>query len=441
MNKKLLAILAVAVFAVFTSSAKTIKVSSAEQVKDLTLNAGDVVILANGTYTDMVINVKGEGTASNPIIFKGKTAGKTILKGKSAILISGTYVVVENLWFENPEPYIVNAPVVQFSTTRTDLAYNCTIRNCMITGYDLEVGGRECKWISMYGTDNVVEHCTFEDKSSMGPTLVIWPDTIQLTKAPSHIIRNNIFTRPRPMLNERGGALNGQETIRLGTSDVSLSSAGCLVESNLFDRCSGEAEIVSVKTCDNIVRNNVFVECVGGLTLRHGNGTTVEGNFFDGGNIDGTGGIRVVGSNHTVRNNFMQNLAGSGSTSALAFMKGITGGALNTYHQVYNAIIENNVAVNCKQGMAFNLGTRTNQNLSLKKSTVENNTFVGCEIAVTVANTPAPEQDVVWSNNAFDGGSFDGCTLESIGGVELAESIGLRSIPTIDAGASWSPKK
>ena len=43
------------------------------------------------------------------------------------------------------------------------------------------------------------------------------------------------------------------------------------MEQNFFDRCDGELEIISSKSCDNIYRGNTFLNCAGMLTLRHGN--------------------------------------------------------------------------------------------------------------------------------------------------------------------------
>jgi len=59
-----------------------------------------------------------------------------------------------------------------------------------------------------------------------------------------------------------------------------MRNSRAVVESNLFDRCDGELEIISSKSCENVYRHNTFLDCAGMLTLRHGNRCTVEGNFF-----------------------------------------------------------------------------------------------------------------------------------------------------------------
>ena len=57
------------------------------------------------------------------------------------------------------------------------------------------------------------------------------------------------FFGPRPPLGSNGG-----ETIRIGTSEESLSDSLTLVERNIFDRTNGEIEIISIKSGANVVR-------------------------------------------------------------------------------------------------------------------------------------------------------------------------------------------
>jgi poly(beta-D-mannuronate) lyase len=65
-----------------------------------------------------------------------------------------------------------------------------------------------------------------------------------------------------------------------------------------------------VKSGDNDIRLNTFWQAAGTVTLRHGDGNRVTGNFFLGDHIAGSGGIRVMGSNHLIANNYLQDLGG-----------------------------------------------------------------------------------------------------------------------------------
>ncbi|RYG56798.1 MAG: hypothetical protein EON56_03535 [Alphaproteobacteria bacterium] len=73
---------------------------------------------------------------------------------------------------------------------------------------------------------------------------------------------------------------NEKEAIRIGNSQLSQSSGNTTVEFNLFEECDGDPEIVSVKSCDNIIRHNTFNRNYGSLTLRQGNRNIAEGNYF-----------------------------------------------------------------------------------------------------------------------------------------------------------------
>ena len=69
----------------------------------------------------------------------------------------------------------------------------------------------------------------------------------------------------------------------------------------------GRNEIITNKSKGNRYTNNTFRRCRGSLVLRHGSDATVDGNYFLGENIDGTGGIRITDSNHEITNNYIQN--------------------------------------------------------------------------------------------------------------------------------------
>src|SRR5258707_256657 len=56
-----------------------------------------------------------------------------------------------------------------------------------------------------------------------------------------------------------GLGANGGETIRIGDSRTSMLAANCVVEKNLFEKCNGEVECISNKSCGNIYRDNTFL--------------------------------------------------------------------------------------------------------------------------------------------------------------------------------------
>jgi poly(beta-D-mannuronate) lyase len=129
------------------------------------------------------------------------------------------------------------------------------------------------------------------------------------------------------------------------------------VEQNYFERCNGEAEIVSNKSCENIYRHNLFDRCAGALTLRHGHRCIVDGNVFLGHKEKGTGGVRIIGRDHRVTNNYFEGLRGDAERAAICLMNGIPNSPLNGYAPVSNALVAHNTFIDCKVSMEFGVGS------------------------------------------------------------------------------------
>ena len=70
-----------------------------------------------------------------------------------------------------------------------------------------------------------------------------------------------------------------------------LHETGNIVEHNLLVNCSGEAEIISVKSSKNTIRYNTIRNSTGNLTLRAGKNNLVYGNFVFG--TGNQGGLRI----------------------------------------------------------------------------------------------------------------------------------------------------
>src|SRR5262249_43624433 len=138
---------------------------------------------------------------------------------------------------------------------------------------------------------------------------------------------------------------NGFETMRIGLSSIQTRIAQATVQKNLFERCDGELEIISNKSSGNFLLDNTFRASDGTLTLRHGQGSLVEGNFFLGENKAGSGGVRIIGPNHIVQNNYFSDL----DTNALSITTGYTDWDVNTtatgYEPVNNVLVAHNTVV------------------------------------------------------------------------------------------------
>ena len=332
---------------VASAAAKDIPVADAAAFADAAkaVAAGDTLILQDGTWADARLKIHAEGTAEKPVTIKAQTPGKVVFTGDSRLSVGGAHVVVDGLWFQNP----TGEESIELRLDYDDIANDCRVTNCAVTN---ELPATKAKtstrFLSIYGSRNRIDHCYIAGKTTEGTTVVVW-----LSEAVpghgKHQIDHNHFG-PRERLGKNGG-----ETIRLGDSKTSMQTAACIVEHNLFEKCDGEGECISNKSCGNIYRNNVFKAVSGTLTLRHGNGCRVENNVFLGAGANGTGGIRLIGEDHIVTGNYLENLTGDDYRTAICFMQGIPNSKPNGYFQVKRAKVTNNTLVNCEHNFLIGM--------------------------------------------------------------------------------------
>lgn len=300
------------------------------------VGAGDTIVLANGEWRDFEMSITGKGRADAPITVTGQTPGGVSLTGQSNLRIGGSHIVISNLVFR--DGYSPTGEVISFRRGESDLANNARVTQVVIDRFSKPDRKETDYWVAIYGAQNRFDHNHLTGKTNRGVTLAVRL-TSEESRENGHRIDHNYFG-PRPVLGSNGG-----ETLRIGTSHYSMFDSRTLVENNIFDRCSGEVEIISIKSGANIVRGNLFLRSQGAVTLRHGDGNVVERNVFLGHGVDHTGGIRVINRNQIVRENYMEGLRGFGFTSALTVMNGVPNSPVNRYVQVENALIERNSIV------------------------------------------------------------------------------------------------
>lgn len=301
------------------------------------LEAGDTVKLANGTWKDFEILFVGEGSKDKPITLTAETKGKVILSGQSNLRLAGHYLVVSGLVFK--DGYTPSSEVIAFRQNKKNFAYHSRVTETVIEDFSNPDKREGDYWVGLYGKHNRFDHNYLAGKTNKGVTLAVRLNS-ENSQENYHRIDHNYFG-PRPIFGSNGG-----ETLRIGTSHHSLSNSFTVVENNYFDQCNGEVEIVSVKSGKNQLRNNVFFESRGTLTLRHGNGNVIENNVFFGNGVDHTGGIRVINKDQIVRNNYLEGLTGYRFGSGLTVMNGVPNSPINRYHQVENSHITNNSLIN-----------------------------------------------------------------------------------------------
>ncbi len=372
----------------------TTQVRTVEEFQEAVRQAhpGDVIVMANGTWHDADLVFDADGAEGDSITVRAESPGEVILTGRSRLRIGGKYLKVEGLWFHRGA--LERGHVIAFRTDR--MAHHSRVTNCAVTEYNPANWLLQYKWVSLYGTHNRVDHCYFAGKTHDGATFVVWLEDPPNDIPNYHRVDHNHFG-PRPELGKNGG-----ETIRIGTSSRSMQDSYTVVEHNLFEHTNGEHEIISNKTGHNTYRHNTFLEAQGALTLRHGNHAVVRENWFLGRGKPGTGGVRVIGEDHTVVHNYFSELKGDSSRATLSVMNGIPNSPLNRYFQVKRPTIARNTFVGTEVSIFFGLGADGEKTLLPENVLFRDNVLLtDSEKPVVTAHVSV--EDVIWEGNVFYG--------------------------------------
>ena len=370
-------------FSISITGQTTYNINNPLDLENNTYAAGDVIILANGTYSSSQrIDFIGNGTASDPITFRAETPGGVKFTGGLQMNIGGDYVVVDGFHWQGG---FGASNFIQFRNN-SDYAHHSTIQNCVIDGLtvspdDLEPGTSvKHRWIVLYGTYNSVLNCSFLNKTNAGATVLVEleynasPDdgvTNTSCDLVGHTISNNYFYKYAKTDTNLSNA-NDSETIRIGSSNYQNVNSGTTVSNNYFVEADGENEIITNKSKNNLFINNTFRRSRGSLVLRHGSNATVDGNYFLGEDIDGTGGIRITDSDHTITNNYIQDcitvvdqakwnngitFIGGGDNAAVSCTASNT---TNGYQKSENITLSNNTIINTNAPLYYNTDKGSN---------------------------------------------------------------------------------
>jgi hypothetical protein len=324
------------------------------QLSNLVIKPGDTVLLKDGSYANLAINLSCNGTASAPIIIKAQNPGKVILTGTSTLSLTGSYTIVANLVFKNGG---VNKCI------------NILGNNNRLTGCDVAYTACDVDFlVRIQNKNNRVDHCVFHDFNKLGVWVVVWRPDASENYA---MIDHNIF---RNRINSSGAA-NGLESIRIGASDQSLSSSNTIVAWNLLDNCNGEIEAISNKSCDNVFYKNTYSNCEGTLTLRHGDRCIVHRNKFLQNKKPNSGGVRVTGESHIVSQNLFKDINGNGTTRAgVSINNGMVDTLINGYYTPKNCKITDNTFINCSDDFAIGVQVKSTCTLKPESLLVSGNT-------------------------------------------------------------------
>ena len=400
------------------NAAPGISVDTAEALQEAISNAkpGDEIVMANGVWKDVQIRFTGEGTEEEPIKLRAETPGKVFIEGQSDLKIGGKYLEVEGLHFQNG--FTPSQVVIEFRIDKKQLAYNCSVTNCVIENYNQLKRDRQDLWVEFSGRHNRLDRCYLAGKSNQGPTVRVDIKGNQSIRNFHQITNNHFGPRPR-----KGGPK--AETIQLGGSSTSMSPSNTLVANNLFERCNGEVEVISSKTNFNEFRNNVFYKCEGALVTRHGNYCIIDGNYFIGDETANIGGARIINTGHWLTNNYFYSLRGTGFNSPLAMMNGIPKSPLNRYNQVTDVVVAHNTWVNCESPWHFGIGSNIAQKDVLPKSEIRSAVPIRTTIANNLIYNEKGDPKPIVEHDKIDKIKFENNLIHNAG-TAFAENKGLK---------------
>ena len=330
---------------------------------------GDTLVIRDGRYEDVTLKWKGHATKESPVVVRPETPGGVVLKGKSQLKIYGEGLTVSGIRLENC--VAEKGTLVEFRSG-DELAHGCRLTETVIKDCNPARRDISYSYVHLYGRENRVDHCSFLGKKNLGVTLIVMLNYPECDDN-HHSIDHNHFG-PRPVYGS-----NGAETIRIGTSQQCLQNSRSLVSENLFERCNGEVEVVSIKSSENRIEKNAFWECEGVLALRHGDRNVASENLFIGHGKRNTGGIRIVGEDQQVVGNTFSGLAGSRFFSALALMYGVPNSLPNRYMQVQRTRIEGNIFSQCRS-IEFDTGKDFERTLAPIGTLWEGNTVTDAPV-------------------------------------------------------------
>lgn len=393
----------VSAFSLGQASAATLTARSIPELQSLinSAQAGDTVLLANGTYLNNTLTI---GTSD--ITVAAATPGGVFLNGTNAITISGSRVTFSGFQF-------TAGSIPGFVITVTGSQNLLTQLN--FKGYSAQ------KYIVIKAPSqyNQITYSNFENKPSSAPI----GNLIHLEAHPSipgyHKIRYSSFQNM-----PGSGGDNGNENIRLSNGAESTYIARFIVEFNYFSNTGmGDSEAISVKCRENVLRYNTFNRNPNAMMVfRNGNDNIAYGNFF----ID-SGGIRVKEANNIyIYNNYFERAGVGGTTNAVTYDY-ITGN-LKNINFIHNTFVDSGL-ISLASGATLNTWAN---NILVKSS---GNIFSGSATGIT------------WTGNMYWGAPL-GVAIPSAGMTSVNPLLalnadgyfGLTSIsPAINAGSSSYP--
>ncbi|WP_179640769.1 polysaccharide lyase 6 family protein [Sphingomonas guangdongensis] len=275
-----LALLLIGMGSALPAAAEVLRVSDPAALTETARRAapGDTVVLASGTLRDVQMVIDVRGTAERPITIAAETPGGVIVSGRSSLLITGAHLVVSGLVFR--DGHAPGQAVIETAPGSEDVR----LREIVIDAFNPPDRRTPSAWVWLRGRNHQVERGWFAGKGNAGPTI---------EASGQHRIEASYFGPREPL-----GAIGGEAIRVSGSVDI----AG-----NLFDRQDAGVAIVNLAGGGSF-RGNTIRRSAGQVVLR--GRYRAERNVVRGDGKADTGGLLATGANVTIRDNYVDRVAG-----------------------------------------------------------------------------------------------------------------------------------
>ena len=343
-------------------------------------NAGDVLILANGTY----YNNSSLTISTSNITVRAATPGGVLLNGKSTITINGSNVVFSGFQFTTGVPQ----GTVQNNVIVVSGDY-VTLTQLNFSGYN------GSKYINLQGQYDKITYCNFEKK----PTTSTNNEKGNMI----HIAQRSDLTPNYALISYCSfqsmygdGGDYGNECIRITNHEIAepdVYQSKTIIEHCYFkDTGLGDSEAISVKSDNNIIRFNTMIDNPkANFCFRYGDDNVAYGNFFK-----NSGGIRIKEANNIhCYNNYFENCGYGSVTAPVIFQYDNSSlvSHLNNLNFVNNTFVD---------GFPIQLGiypTSNNGPITFTNNTFANNIFKYDSGNIFSESTSG----ISWAGNMYQG--------------------------------------
>jgi poly(beta-D-mannuronate) lyase len=330
---------------------------------------GDVIVVKDGVYTTSApLTIDRQGRKEKPIRIVATTPGGVTIAGTHGFDVAApaAYIEIDGFLFTHAS----GTTQIRPGAAHVRFTHNV-----------FEQTG-DGAYLTVAGDDAEIDRNEFRNKKTVGNMIDVRGAGSQVAqRVRIHHNYFHDFTSPGP-------GTNGAETIRFGLSGLSMSKGLGVIEQNLFVRCIGENELISIKSGSNTIRDNTLVDSPGAqLTLRHGNENVVSGNY-----LRGTDGIRIFGDRNTITGNYLERNTG-GINIGNGDGEVADGAQLTSHDRPDDTLIQFNTLVSNQRN--YFMSPRTN-GLGATRTSFVDNIIVGGGEAATL---PGPYPGAVWRDN------------------------------------------